>query len=260
LKTDTGGHIERPDVPDTREPVKGSVKTLAKGLSALDLLLRNPTVRTSGVAAILGIDKGSASRILRTLVHAGYARQVEGRGFSLGHKLVGHPIPGQPRRSLRERARPVMERLADETREAVHLSIPADENILYIDAIESSFPLRVHNPPGTLGPLDCTAMGRIFIALANAPMPSELKAYTEKTITDPILFKAELQRIIERGYALQDEEYHVDIRGAAAPLYDETRRVIAAVGVSGPVTRIEQGDLHDLGALLLEETRLFKPA
>jgi DNA-binding IclR family transcriptional regulator len=250
---DQGGSRTRSDATG------GNLKTLAKGLKVLDLLLRSPTLRTSDAATILGTDKGSASRLLQTLVQAGYAQQTEARSFSLGPKLAGRPIPGRPRRSLRERARPVLERLAEKTREAVHVSIPADENVLYVDVVESSYPLRVHNPPGTLGPLECTAMGRVFIALAHAPMPDQLKAYTDKTITDPVRFKAELQRIVEQGYALQDEEYLVDIRGAAAPLYDETRAVIAAVGVSGPASRIRQEDLRDLGALVREEASSFKP-
>jgi DNA-binding IclR family transcriptional regulator len=241
-----------------REPAGSNLKTLSKGLKVLDLLLRNKTLRTSEVASILGTDKGSASRLLQTLAQAGYAQPADGRGFDLGPKLVGRSIPSRPRRSLRERARPVLERLSQRTREAVHVSIPADENVLYVDVIDSSFPLRVHNPPGTLGPLECTAMGRIFIALAHAPMPEQLKAYTEKTIVDPVQFKTELQRIAEQGYALQDEEYLVDIRGAAAPLYDETRTVIAAVGVSGPASRIRLEDLADLGALVREEANLYK--
>jgi DNA-binding IclR family transcriptional regulator len=250
------GEMGAPGVPG--ESAGGSLKTLAKGMKVLDLLLQSTALRTSDVATILGTDKGSASRLLQTLAQAGYAQQTEARSFRLGPKLAGRPIPSLPRRSLRERARPVLERLALRTREAVHVSIPADENVLYVDAVESSFPLRVHNPPGTLGPLQCTAMGRIFIAFAHAPMPDQLKAYTEKTIIDPVEFKRELQRIIEQGYALQDEEYLIDIRGACAPLYDETGTVIAAVGVSGPASRIKQGDLHDLGALVREEAQLFK--
>ncbi|MDQ2081606.1 IclR family transcriptional regulator [Xanthobacteraceae bacterium Astr-EGSB] len=244
---------------DRKEAAGSNLKTLTKGLKALDLLLDRKALRTSDAAAILGTDKGSASRLLQTLSQAGYAQQMEGRSFSLGPKLVGRPIPSRPRRSLRERARPILERLSQMTREAVHVSIPADEHVLYVDAIDSPFPLRVHNPRGTLGPLECTAMGRIFIALAHAPMPDQLKAYTEKTIVDPVQFKAELQRITEQGYALQDEEYCADVRGAAAPLYDEMRNVIAAVGVSGPASRIRQEDLKDLGELVRAEANSYKP-
>ena len=254
-----GARPEQNGMDAGKEPAGSNLKTLAKGLKVLDLLLGSKALRTSDVATILGTDKGSASRLLQTLAQAGYAQQAEGRSFSLGPKLVGRSIPSRPRRSLRERARPILERLSQRTSEAVHVSIPADENVLYVDAIDSSFPLRVHNPPGTLGPLECTAMGRIFIALAHAPIPDQLKSYTEKTIVDPVQFKAELQRIIEQGYALQDEEYLVDIRGASAPLYDATRAVIAAIGVSGPASRLRQGDLHDLGKLVREEANLFKP-
>ena len=227
-----GPRRDQGSTEDRKEAAGSNRKTLTKRLKVLDLLLDRKALRTSDAAAFLGTDKGSASRLLQTLSQAGSAQQAEGRSFSLGPKLVGRPIPSRLRRSLRERARPILERLSQWTHEAVHVSIPADEHVLYVDAIDSSFPPRVHNPRGTLGPLECTAMGRIFIALAPAPRPDQLNACTEKTIVDPVQFKAELQHIAEQGYALQDEEYCVDVRGTAAPLYDEMRNVIAAVGGS----------------------------
>ncbi|PWC14837.1 IclR family transcriptional regulator [Brenneria roseae subsp. americana] len=239
------------------ESVKGELKTLTKGLAVLDLLMKNQMVRTSDVADVLAIDKSSASRILQTLTQAGYAQAGERRSFVLGPKLADRPNMVRSRKSLRVCARPVLERLFDRTGEAVHLSILADENVLYLDTIESRYSLRVDSRPGTLAPLAYTAIGRVFLALAGAPLPDELHAQTERTITDPVLFQAELQNIVQQGYALHDEEFHLGIRGAAAPLRDRNGYVIGAVGVSGPTVRIHSEDLNALGILVRDEAARF---
>jgi DNA-binding IclR family transcriptional regulator len=243
---------------DAKEGVKGELKTLTKGLAVLDLLMLNESVRTGDVASIFGLDKSSASRILQTLMLAGFAQTGAGRGFVLGQKLAHRAGIARPRKSLRANARPILERLAEKTGEAVHLSILADEQVLYLDTIESKFTLRADSRPGTLAPLAYTAIGRIFLALANAPLPDKLVAQTERTITDPTLFQAELQKIVRQGYALHDEELHLGIRGAAAALRGLNGEVVGAVGVSGPSVRIKQEDMEALGILVRDEAARFE--
>lgn len=231
------------------------VKTLAKGLAILDLLLAGSPVRTGDAAKALDMDKGGASRLLRTLVSTGYARQEGDRSFGLGTKLSARPLPGRPKRSLRARARPTLERLSAATQESIHLAIPADEHVFYVDAIEANFPLRVDSRPGTFGPVDCTAMGRIFVAHGLIAMPPHLEAHTARTITDPDRFAEELQAILRQGYALQDEEYYLGMRGVAAPIFDAFGTVVGAVGVSGPSVRIKSSDLDQLATLTQEAAR-----
>ena len=226
------------------------VKTLSKGLAVLDLLLSGAALRTSDVANALAIDKSNASRMMQTLASAGFASRDCNRYFRLGPKLTGRHSSRQPRRSLRVRARPIMEGLAGVTNESIHLAIPADEHVLYIDAVESNFPLRVDSRPGTLGPIDCTAMGRIFIAYGVQAKPLHLEAHTPLTITDQIRLDEELQAIRTCGYAMQNEEYYIGMRGVAAPLFDADGTVIGTIGISGPSVRIEATALPKLGSMV----------
>jgi DNA-binding IclR family transcriptional regulator len=228
------------------------VKTLSKGLAILELLLSGMALRTNDAARALDIDKSGASRMMQTLSNAGFARRDSDRCFRLGPKLTGRRLTRCPKRSLRERARPIMGGLAKLTNESIHLAIPADECVLYIDAVESNFPLRVDSRPGTLGPIDCTAMGRIFIAYGILAKPAHLEAHTALTITDPNRFEEELQAIRTRGYAVQNEEYYIGMRGVAAPLFDRDGVVIGTVGISGPSVRVEAAALPFLGSLVRE--------
>lgn len=240
-----------PDAPKLPTSSGSSeVKTLAKGLAVIDRMLEYGPVRTTDLAQHLGIDKGTASRLLHTLVISGYVRLGEGRAYELTEKMIGRKNLLRPERSLRERARPLLEQIAAETGEAVHLSVPADDKVLYIDTVESNSPLRVDRPAGTLAPLDCTAMGRILLAHLPLAIPAQLQKRTENTIADPVRFAILLNTIREQGYALDDEEYHIGIRCAAAPLRDQNGEVVGAIGVSGPSVRMAREALQPLGEKL----------
>lgn len=235
-------------------PDAGPVKSLARGLRALDLLLANVDVGTVEIAAALGIDKGAASRVLQTLVAAGYAMQGPGRRYQAGPKLRARSaqpvLPGSA--TLRERARPLLERLHAATQETAHLAIRADDRVLYLDKVETDLPLRVDRPVGTLSPLHCTALGKIFLAYGEAPLPRSLAEFTTRTTIDLESLRASLKRIVEHGYAIDDEEFALGIRCVAAPLRDSEGRVVAALGISGPTARITPKHLTAYGRLVLE--------
>jgi DNA-binding IclR family transcriptional regulator len=64
------------------------------------------------------------------------------------------------------------------------------------------------------------------------------------------LIKA-LERVRRRGYAIDDQEIEVGVRCVGAPIFDENRRAIAAVSVSGPTSRITAPNMPDIAEHLL---------
>ncbi|HVO17670.1 MAG TPA: IclR family transcriptional regulator [Anaeromyxobacter sp.] len=235
------------------------VQSLLKGLRALDLIRARPgPVRATEVAAQLEIDKASASRILHTLAQAGYLEQTPDRRFVPGRKLLPSQAPQLVEIvRLREHAGSLMARLVGRSQECAHLAVLAGDRALYLDAVESQHRLRVDHPPGTLAPLHCTALGKVFLAYACASIPRELERYTPRTITDPELLAAHLRSSAGQGYTIDDEEYSLGVRCVAAPLRDGAGRVIAAVGVSGAAARISLDTLADLGAFVRLEADGF---
>jgi DNA-binding IclR family transcriptional regulator len=231
-----------------------TVQALMKGLRALDLVRSSAaSVRATDVAAQLRMDKGSASRTLHTLAQAGYLKQTHDRRFVPGAKLLPAQAPQLVEIvRLREHAGSLLARLVKSSQECAHLAVLAGERTLYLDAVESQHRLRVDHPPGTLAPLHCTALGKVFLAFGGAPIPERLERYTPRTITDREVLAAHLRSLAGQGYAVDDEEYAVGIRCAAAPLRDEAGRVIAAVGVSGAAARVPLEILTKLGAFVRE--------
>lgn len=217
-----------------------AVKTLAKGLAVLDLLIKNGSVRTGDVAERLGLDKGGTSRLLQTLAAAGYAERAGGRSYRVGPRILA--LRRAPDGELRARARPLLEQLAAEVGECAYLGIAADAQVLYLDKADIAAPLKVDHPIGTLAPLDRTALGKVLLAFGRAALPPDVKANPE--------VEARLQRtldqIVGQGVAIDDEERAPGVRCVAAPLRNADGEVIAAIAVAGPSSRIPTSRLETL--------------
>jgi DNA-binding IclR family transcriptional regulator len=226
-----------------------TVQALLRGLRALDLVRASAhPVRSTDVAAHLEMNKGSASRTLHTLAQAGYLEQTRDRRFVPGNKLVTAQAPQLVEVvRLREQAGSLLVRLVEHSQECAHLAVLAGDRALYLDAAESQHRLKVDHPIGTLAPLHCTALGKVFLAFAGAPIPERLERQTRRTIVDPHLLAAHLRSVAVQGYTTDDEEYAVGVRCVAAPLRDSAGRVIAAIGVSGAAARISLDALAELG-------------
>jgi len=234
----------------------GTVKSLTKGLKALELLIRNPDLGTLDLARTLKIDKGAASRILKTLVQGGFAVQDVGRRFRAG-PLLQSQLAAAGGISIRERARPLLVRIFEGTGETAQLALRADDQVLYLDRIDTLHPLRVDRPAGTLAPLHCTALGKVLLAFGDAALPRTLPGFTQRTLVSVEALSAALADILARGYATEDEEFAPGIRCVAAPVRDAGGRVIAAVGLAAPVTRVERDRLDALGEFVAGVAREF---
>jgi DNA-binding IclR family transcriptional regulator len=229
------------------------VQSLQRGLAVLDLLAnsRSP-LRTSEVAAHFDIDKANASRLLVTLQEAGYAERTGDRRYVLGTKL---DTEGSSRQlegliDLRERARPMLERLVEATGECAHMAVLVGHRVWYIDKVASPHPLRVDHPVGSLAPLHCTALGKAYLAYGTGVSVGELTRYTARTIVEGGALQTDLDEARQQGFARDDEEFSPGIRCVAAAVRDGGGRMSAAIGLSGPTARLDLNRLHELGRMV----------
>jgi IclR family acetate operon transcriptional repressor len=120
------------------------------------------------------------------------------------------------------------------------LSLPHAEGALIIEVCDSPNPLRIAARPGTIAHFNCSAAGKVFLAFLHFDEIAQLatqglfKSMTAQSLAEPDELKLELQRILGRGYATDDQEYHQDVRCLAAPIRDERGTVIAAITVTAP--------------------------
>jgi IclR family acetate operon transcriptional repressor len=230
------------------------IQSLARGLKILDLLGQSREgVSITELAAVLGVDKGSASRLVATLAHYGYAeKDAATRRYHLGPQVVSLSrslLLGMP---LREAARPFLRQLTERTGECSHLAVLMQGKALYVDQVESPATLRVNVQVGQTAPLHCTALGKVLLAYGGQDLPSHLEAFTPRTLTDPGRLAKHLAQVRQQGYAVDDEEYDPGVRCVAVPVFDLRKAVAGAIGISGPTTRMTRERTVELAAVVLE--------
>ena len=230
------------------------MKTLARGLKILDILADSEdSVGITELADQLGIDKGSASRMMQTLAKYGFAdKDMDTRRYRLGPKVVTLSRSLLSRMPLREAAKPFLRRLVDETGECAHLGVLSRGKVLYADQHESPAALRVTTDVGSTAPLHCTALGKALLAFSDHPIPKELDTYTSRTIVTLEMLRYNLEQTRQQGYAIDDEEFVFGVRCIAVPVYDFRDKVIGSVGISGPAARLTLEKIPDLAKIVVD--------
>ncbi len=230
------------------------IQSLARGLKILDILGRaQEGVSITELAETLGVDKGSASRLVATLVNYGYAEKDEQtRRFHLGPQVVPLSRSVLARLTMRDVAKPFLRQLMERTGECAHLAVPAQGRVLYVDQVESPATLRVNAQVGTLNPLHCTALGKALLAFGELELPDTLESFTPHTLTDPDQLRNNLEQVRAQGYAVDDEEFDLGVRCIAVPVFDFRGRAAGSIGISGPATRVTPEQLPELAASVVE--------
>lgn len=196
------------------------------------------------LADMTHISRPTAHRLLASLAyHRFVAQDAETKRYRLGLALfeLGNLVLAGFRPV--EIAKPGLERLVSKTGETAHMAVMDDGMATYVAKVEGSFSMRIASSVGLRLPCHCTGLGKALLAYDSdgfeAFYDSEpfLKR-TNHTITDLRRLRAEVELIRQRGFALDDEEFEEGLRCIAAPVFDHTGSAIAAVSVSGPVSRI----------------------
>lgn len=229
------------------------IQSLARGLRILDLIANSDrSLGVTELAQALSIDKSSASRLVRTLVNQGYLQAEPGtRRYTLGKRLYHIGWQMLNLMPIRQKARPYLYRLVQETGECAHTAVFAEGKALVIDDVETETTLRVVSGTGRMIPLHCTAVGKGLLAFAEVPPPRELQAFTSRTITLWEQLEAHIFETCQRGYALDDEEFDEGIRCIAAPVYNYMGITIAVLGISGPKVRLLDHRLQQVATMVM---------
>lgn len=218
------------------------IQSLTRGLQIVEMVWQaGRSVGITELAEKLGVDKSSASRLVKTLVASGYLQQERGsRRFIVGSRLyqIGWELVN--RMPLREKARKYLYRLVKDTEECAHTAVYSEGQALMIDDVEAAHSLRVVGGIGRMLPMHCTAVGKTLLAFAKLPMPITLERKMPNTLTDASVLTRHLAQVCEQGYAYDDEEHQPGVRCLAAPVYNMTGIAVAAIGISGPSVRVTE--------------------
>lgn len=240
---------------------------LSSVTSALRLLkafsAQEPELGITELARRLGVAKSTAHRLASTLVAEGFLEQnaADGR-YHLGLSLFALGTLVRRRMDVSHEAKPHLDALRDSTGETVHLAVLDGSNIVYLFNIESRQAIRMHSYLGVNMPAFCTSEGRALLAFSPEPVVARvlggpLLPRTERTVTHPKQLRALLDQVRRDGHALDDEESELGMRSVAAPIFDASGAVVAAVGMGGPVQRLTRKSLRTLVPLVTQTAAMI---
>jgi len=236
-------------------------KTLLKGLQVLEALARSTRPRgVSDLAKELELGRSNMHRTLRTLVEAGLVAQDEESGlYACTLKLfeLGSAIP--VRSDVAGLADPIMAALSDVTGETVHLSALDGGDVIYLHKIDSTHPVRAYTKVGGRAPAYCVATGKALLAWQPDTYldryEGALNPFTQQTLSDLGALREELSEVRRQGFAVNRGEWRDSVCGVAAPVFGVGGRPVAAIGLSGPDSRLTTERLDDFARQITAAAR-----
>lgn len=204
----------------------------------------------------LRLNKSSVHRLIKSLSATGYVVQEADRSYRASLKIWKLGTSVMSHTNLAKVSARAMNTLARLTGESVHLAVLNGLRTLYIEKIDSAQPVRAYTTRGGEAPLHCAATGKILLAFSYGSlrdaMIGNMTKYTPKTITSISALDAEMARIRLSGIAINNGEYFQDVVALAAPVRDPNDRVICAVGISGPLSRLTRQRVRELTPAVIE--------
>ncbi|MEQ1699233.1 MAG: IclR family transcriptional regulator [Ilumatobacteraceae bacterium] len=232
-----------------------TVQSIDRAFSVLRSLAAGPAGVTD-IADRVGLPKSTVSRMLSTLEELGAVEQVAAGGeYRIGFAMIELAAAARPGRSLVSIARPHLVELSRRTGEAVGVSIPDGDDMIYLDQLTPDGELQVRDWTGHRIPMHAVPSGHVVLAndsaLAARITKGTLRRFTDHTIVNSAALQARLELVRRDGYAWALEEFAVGMNSVAAAVRNVDGKVIAALHVYGPASRFPgERDRTELGALV----------
>ncbi|MDR5695830.1 MAG: IclR family transcriptional regulator [Armatimonadota bacterium] len=230
------------------------VQAVDRALAILEALAESE--RPMGLVELstrVGLHVSTVHRLLSTMSRRRFVTQDPESGrYRLGMRAFEVGSAAIQQVELREVARPYLRWLMEETQETANLAVLIDGEVVYIDQVESQNLVRMFTRVGRRVPAHCTGVGKILLAGLSDDEVQRildergLPRFTPHTIVDPRKLLHELERVRASGFALDNEEREVGVRCVAGPVRDHEGRVVAAVSISGPSSRITEDRIPHL--------------
>ncbi|UNO47806.1 IclR family transcriptional regulator [Alicyclobacillus acidoterrestris] len=218
--------------------------TVVKSLEVLNLFLKEAHLNLNQMTDRLRQPKTSVYRMVRSLEEVGFLTRDEDGKYRLGLMLLQFGQLVSERLDVRRLALPVMERLRDDTDEAVNLIVRDGYEAVYIEKVNTMHPVRVYNErPGLRVPLYAGACPRILLTYMEKEeqeqylLDVQLHAVGHATITDVGELRRVLDEAKERGYTISHSELLDGTSAVAAPIFNHRGEIVAGISVVGLTSR-----------------------
>jgi IclR family KDG regulon transcriptional repressor len=221
-----------------------SASSIGRVFAILGALGDAGQIGISELSQRLGLSKTTVHRVLQTLRALGYvAQEVETDRYRLTIRLFELGAKALESVDLVREADVEMRRIAQATREAVHLGAFAEDAIVYIHKIDSDYGLRMQSRIGRRNPLYSTAIGKVLLAWMTPADARQVLSHvvfrksTPRTLANADAVLGILPRVREQGYGEDNEEQEEGLQCIAVPVFDRFGQVVAGLSISFPTMR-----------------------
>lgn len=223
---------------------RSGVQSVERSLDILEALADPPILRgVSELAVRTGLPQATIHRLLGTLVERGYVRQdPDTRRYGLAGRVLWLSAGAEV--ALGASLQPYLAELVEVSGETANLAVLEHSSVVYVAQVPSPHRMRMFTEVGNRVPAHSTAVGKVLLAHRPRKVVEQLldrqglPARTRHTITDIGRFLAELDAVLARGYAVDNEEEELGVRCLAVPVYMTGGAM--AMSISGPPSRLDE--------------------
>jgi IclR family pca regulon transcriptional regulator len=248
VRASVAPHVDRRHARPERE----FIASLAKGLAVLGAFGEaRPTMSLSEAAAVAGLSRAAARRVLLTLSELGYVTQ-EGRDFTLAPRILELGFAYLSIQSWIDRAEPLMKQLNHEFQESCSAAILLGTEIVFVG--RASAPYRIMSTTIAIGsrlPAFHTALGRIQLGYLDEDeiwkrvKSIAVQSYTQNTIIDRVSLKERVIADRLQGFSIVDEELERGLRAMAVPIVTRSGLNVGAINVTAHANRTTRNEMRD---------------
>jgi len=251
-RVNTGEEIEPGQEGDRRSGA--AVQSVDRALMVLEILGAQGSAGITEIADELGVHKSTVSRLVAVLEARGFVEQLADRGkYRLGFtvvRLAGATVAG---RDLAKASQARCDALAEEVGETVNLAILEGDRAINIVEATGPAGVSLRTWVGQASPVHATSSGKVLVcemvgAELRERLGEKLDSFTDNTITNYVKLERELAEVRERGWAYTVEELETGLHALAAPVRDNTGKIVAALSISGPAYRMPEARFAELAA------------
>jgi len=231
------------------------IQTVTNALRLLESFREHEELGVTELSRSLDLHKNNVFRLLATLEEKGYVEQCAGsERYRLGMCCLELGFAFTRHRHLARHARTALESLSAATGETAHLGALSGFEVIHLDGQASDRMVSSRLRLGSRLEPHATALGKVLLSFAEPErrerfdkeqVAEGLTDFTRATITDRDKFLDHLVSVAGQGWALDLEELEEGLACAAAPVYDASGAVIAALSISGPSSRLSEPNLVD---------------
>jgi IclR family acetate operon transcriptional repressor len=250
----TSGNVVEVDALGSHQA--GSVQALDRGLTLLAIIAEADGLSLTNVAQRAGIAPSTAHRILATLKAAGFVHCNASGSYFIGVKAFKVGTAFLRNRKLADVGRSVIRQLMEATGETSSIGIENEGFVIFLSQMESHHSVRTFHRPGGRSPLHASSIGKAMLAalpddvIAKKLHQIGMQKFTAKTIADPEALLKDLAKARKRGWTIDDQERAEGMRCVGAAVYNEHSEAIGAISVSGPMVRMSDERLGELGPMV----------